>query len=89
MSVVDGAPTKNLPEEKVAHSARGEVHAQAMQRQREYNDRDNSNITMTSAGSTDEGEVQISAGQRMLSALSGSLLTALLGTLRLHKRVGA
>ncbi len=82
MSVVDGAPAKNLPEEKVAHSARGEGHAQAItQRQRENNDRDNSNITMTNAGSTDDGEVQISAGQRMLSALSGSLLTALLGTL--------
>ncbi|KAI9701874.1 MAG: hypothetical protein M1836_001218 [Candelina mexicana] len=76
---VYGAAARKL-EDEVALRARREGHAQAMQQQRDINDMDNGKPTMTRKGGRDDGEIQITAAQRMLSALSGSLLTALLVT---------
>ncbi|KAI9779641.1 MAG: hypothetical protein M1835_004662 [Candelina submexicana] len=77
--VYDAAAGK-LEEDELAPRGRLEGHAQAMQRQGDINDKDNGKPTMTRKGGRDDGEIQITAGQRMLSALSGSLLTALLVT---------
>ncbi|KAI9720562.1 MAG: hypothetical protein M1812_002742 [Candelaria pacifica] len=77
---VFGAPTQSSTRSEVALSAQGEGHVQEMQRQRENHARDSSNARTAGSSGSDDGEIQITAAQRMLSALSGSLFTALLVT---------
>ncbi len=77
MSAIASQPTRSGGEE-LATARNGDKTLLGGQRHDRALGADRAGMPMTTITSND-GEVDISAGQKMLSAVSGSLLTSLLG----------